>query len=63
MTTAKAWVAFLFAVISSVNAAFTDDILNIGDAEQVIVSVVIAIGALIAVYQTPNAKPKDKNSQ
>jgi hypothetical protein len=55
MRTAKAWVAFAGTVVTALTAALSDDVFNIGDTTQIIVTLVPAFATLYATYQTPNA--------
>lgn len=54
MRTAKAWVAFAGTVVTALTAALSDDVFNINDTTQVIVTLVPAFATLYGVYQTPN---------
>lgn len=54
MRTAKAWVGALGAVVSALTAALSDDVFDINDTTQVIVSLVPVLATLYAVYQTRN---------
>jgi hypothetical protein len=58
MTAAKAWVAALGMVVTSLSAAFADDVFNGSDAAAVVSTVVLAIVSVIAVYQVENKDDK-----
>jgi hypothetical protein len=52
--TAKAWVAACGALVTAVTAALSDDVFNINDTVQVIVTMVPIIATLITTYAVPN---------
>ncbi len=54
MHTAKAWVAFVGTVVTALTAALSDDVFNINDTTQVIVTLVPAFATLWSTYQVPN---------
>lgn len=56
MRTAKAWVAFVGTVVTSLNAALSDDVFNASDGAQVVSTVVLAIATLYATYRVPNSE-------
>jgi hypothetical protein len=54
MRIAKAWVSFAGVLVTSLTAALSDDVVDISDTTQVIVTLVPALATLYAVYRTPN---------
>jgi len=52
--TAKAWVAAIGAVVTAVTAALSDDVFNVDDTVQVIVTMVPIIATLVSTYAVPN---------
>lgn len=54
MRTAKAWVAATGALVTALTAALSDDIFNIDDTVQVVVTMVPVIATLISTYAVPN---------
>jgi hypothetical protein len=54
MRTAKAWVAALGTVVTSLSVALGDDIFDGNDAASVTSTVVLAIVSIYAVYRVPN---------
>lgn len=53
MRTAKAWVAFVGTGVTALTAALSDDVFNINDTTQIIVTLVPAFATLYATYQAP----------
>ena len=56
---AKAWVAFIGAIITGLTAAFADDIFNIDDVQQLAIVFVPALATLYSTYQTSNMEHID----
>ena len=54
MRTAKAWVGFAGALVTALTAALSDDVFDINDTTQVIVTMVPVFATLYGVYQTRN---------
>lgn len=54
MRTAKAWVAATGALVTALTAALSDDVFNINDTVQVIVTMVPVIATLLTTYAVPN---------
>lgn len=54
MRTAKAWVAAVGALVTAVTAALSDDIFNVNDTVQVIVTMVPIVATLVTTYAVPN---------
>lgn len=54
MYAAKAWVAFIGAITTALTAALSDDVLNISDVEQIVLTAVPAIATLWTTYQVRN---------
>lgn len=54
MTTAKAWVAAVGTVVTSLSAAFADNVFDGNDAAAVVSTVVLGIFSVFAVYRVPN---------
>jgi hypothetical protein len=52
--TAKAWVAATGALVTALTAALSDDIFNVDDTVQVIVTMVPVIATLVTTYAVPN---------
>lgn len=59
MRTAKAWVGFVGTIVTALTAALSDDVFNINDTTQVIVTLVPAFATLYGVYQTRNRATPD----
>lgn len=58
MTTAKAWIAFVGAITTALTAALSDDLLNVDDVQQVMLTAVPAILTLWGTYRVPNKGAK-----
>ncbi len=54
MRTAKAWVAAVGSIVTALGAALSDDVLSANDTQQVILTVALAVGTLVATYAVPN---------
>ena len=54
MKTAKAWVSFIGAISTALGGALSDNVFNANDAQQICVTVVVAVITLYAVYKVPN---------
>lgn len=54
MRTAKAWVAATGALVTALTAALSDDVFNVDDTVQVVVTMVPVIATLVATYAVPN---------
>jgi uncharacterized membrane protein YhaH (DUF805 family) len=54
MRTAKAWVAAVGAVVTALTAALSDDVFNVDDTVQVIVTMVPIVATLVSTYAVPN---------
>lgn len=53
-TKAKAWVAAVGTLITALSAALSDDVFDINDTTQVVVTLVSAAASVYAVYKVPN---------
>jgi hypothetical protein len=51
---AKAWVAFFGAILTAFSAGLSDDVFDLNDTTQVVVTAVMALGTLYATYRTRN---------
>ena len=54
MRTAKAWVAATGALVTALTAALSDNVFNINDTVQVIVTMVPIVATLVTTYAVPN---------
>lgn len=54
MRTAKAWVATVGALVTALTAALSDDVFNVNDTVQVIVTMVPIVATLVTTYAVPN---------
>ncbi len=54
MTTAKAWVAFVGSIVTALTSALSDDVFNVSDTQQVVLTAVPALFTLYATYQVRN---------
>jgi hypothetical protein len=54
MTAAKAWVAFAGTLVTGLTAALSDNVFDINDTAQVVITLVPAFATLYGVYQTRN---------
>lgn len=54
MRTAKAWVAAIGALTTALTSALSDDVFDINDTTQVVVTMVPIVATLIATYAVPN---------
>lgn len=55
MVIAKAWAGFAGAIITALIAALSDDVLDINDTQQIIVTALSAGATMYAVYRTRNS--------
>lgn len=51
---AKAWVAFFGSILTAFTAGLSDDVFDINDTTQVVLTVVAAAFTLYATYRTRN---------
>lgn len=54
MRTAKAWVAAVGLVMTSLTAALSDDVFDLNDTSQVLSTVLVAAASVWGVYRVPN---------
>jgi low affinity Fe/Cu permease len=52
--TAKAWVAFVGAIVTALTTALSDDYFSASDTQQVVLGTIVAMFTLAATYQVPN---------
>ena len=51
---AKAWVAFVMAIVTALTAALSDDVFDVNDTTQVVATIIMSVATLVAVYKTRN---------
>lgn len=54
MVIAKAWAGVFGALVTALTAALSDDVFDINDTTQIIVTMVPVLGTMWAVYATRN---------